>query len=100
MQVHSLLQSFIGEVLAKYWGKHCLPHDRVFAVYLELAQACITAALTYAHPEHADRTPTAVTIMGLMQSLLGGSSPIYFDHLAFRTFAVGTLSHSMLSKVS
>lgn len=56
-QVHSLLLSFIGEVLAKYW----------------------------------DRTPTAVTIMGLMQSLLGGSSPIYFDHLAFRTFAVPSL---------
>ncbi|DBB01619.1 TPA: hypothetical protein ACH3X1_000259 [Trebouxia sp. C0004] len=56
-QVHSLLQSFVGEVLAKYW----------------------------------DRTPTAVTIMGLMQSLLGGSSPIYFDHLAFRTFAVPSL---------
>ncbi|DBA86730.1 TPA: hypothetical protein ACH3X2_005422 [Trebouxia sp. C0005] len=57
IQVHSLLQSFIGEVLANYW----------------------------------DRTPTAVTIMGLMQSLLGGSSPIYFDHLAFRTFAVPSL---------
>jgi len=89
--------------LAKYWGKQCaarLPHDRVFAVYLDLAQTCITAALTYAHPEHADRTPTAVTIMGLMQSLLGGSLPIYFDHLAFRTFAVGALSHCMLSKLS
>ena len=72
----------------------------MFAVYLIPPQARITAALTYAYPEHADRTPTAVTIMGLMQSLLGGSSPIYFDHLAFRTFAVGTLTHSMLSKLS
>ncbi len=72
----------------------------MFAVYLDLAQICTTAALTYAYLEHADRTPTAVTIMGLMQSLLGGSLPIYFDHLAFRTFAVGTLSCAMLSKLS
>ena len=71
----------------------------MLAVYLDLPQARITAALTYIHPEHADRTPTAVTIMGLMQSLLGGSSPIYFDHLAFRTFAVSTLLQSMLSKL-
>lgn len=69
-------------------------------MYLDVPQARIAAALTYAQPEHADRTPTAVTIMGLMQSLLGGSSPIYFDHLAFRTFAVGTLSCAMLSKLS
>ena len=27
--------------------------------------------------------------MGLLQSLTGTGSPIYFDHLAFRTFAVG-----------
>ena len=71
----------------------------MLAVYLDFPQARITAALTYVHPEHADRTPTAVTIMGLMQSLLGGSSPIYFDHLAFRTFAVGTLSHSTLGNL-
>lgn len=57
VQVHPLLQSFIGEVLGRYW----------------------------------DRTPTAVTIMGLLQSLTGTGSPIYFDHLAFRTFAAPSL---------
>ena len=36
----------------------------------------------------ADRTPTAVTIMGLLQTFTSPGAPIYFDHLAFRTFAV------------
>lgn len=62
---HPLLQSFIGEVLGKYW----------------------------------DRTPTAVTILGLLQSMLGGSSPIYFDHLAFRTFSVSTLGLDSIGSI-
>ena len=45
----------------------------------------------------ADRTPTAVTIMGLLQTLTAPGAPIYFDHLAFRTFAVRHLVTSYVA---
>lgn len=35
-----------------------------------------------------------MTIMGLLQAMLGGGSPILFDHLAFRTFAVSDLGNA------
>lgn len=79
-QAHPMLQSFIGEVLAKYWGEL---HD----LLLVLKSLQLHRLLSCLHAD-ADRTPTAVTILGLLQSMLGGSSPILFDHLAFRTFAV------------
>ena len=83
---HPLLQSFIGEVLAKYWGK--LPRLATdFQVTAVTSSQTNTLLLSCLHAD-ADRTPTAVTILGLLQSMLGGSSPILFDHLAFRTFAV------------
>lgn len=83
--MHPLLQSFVGEVLAKYWGELSqLVTDPVnIAAVLQYCQSLLSCL----YPD-ADRTPTAVTILGLLQSMLGGSSPIYFDHLAFRTFAV------------
>jgi hypothetical protein len=35
----------------------------------------------------ADRAPTAVTVMAMLEGL-AGPGPIYYDHLAFRTFGV------------
>ncbi|KAK9807821.1 hypothetical protein WJX72_010228 [[Myrmecia] bisecta] len=63
--VAPLLQSFINQVLRRYW----------------------------------DRTPTAVTLMGLLQSLEAPGAPIYFDHLAFRTYGVDGFGIDSISRV-
>ena len=36
----------------------------------------------------AERTPTAVTILSLLEGLQHEPAPLHFDHLAFRTFGV------------
>jgi hypothetical protein len=42
----------------------------------------------------AERTPTAVTILSLLNGLQREPSPLHFDHLAFRTFGVSLRLHA------